>query len=96
MTPGDLLLQLDCLTSIPHRRVKQSPRWCDGGLTSCLLISWTEKVPFWWMSSVSDHSVLFLRLGGVGAAALLHGFWSPPGILPSPRREACRRERTSD
>lgn len=57
-------------------------------LTSCLLISLVEKVPFRWMSSVSDHSVLFLLLGGVGAAALLQGFWGAPGDLPSPRKEA--------
>ncbi len=61
-------------------------------LTSCRLISLVEKVPFWWMSSVSDHSMLFLRFGGVGAAALLQGFWGMPGDLPSPRNEACRRE----
>lgn len=62
-------------------------------LTSCRLISWVEKVPFWWMSRVSDHRVLFLLFGGVGAAALLHGFWGPPGVLPSPRSEACGCER---
>lgn len=61
-------------------------------LTSCRLISLVENVPFWWMSSVSDHSVLFLLLGGVGAAALLQGFWGTPGDLPSPRNEACRSE----
>lgn len=47
-----------------------------------------EKVPFWWTSSVSDHNVLFLLLGRVGAA--LQGFWGPPGDFPSPRNEACR------
>lgn len=61
-------------------------------LTSCLLISLVEKVPFWWTSSVSDHSVLFLLFGGVGAAALLQGFWGTPGDLPSPLNEACRWE----
>lgn len=64
-------------------------------LTSCRLISLVEKVPFWWTSSVSDHSVLFLLFGGVGAAALLQGFWGTPGDLPSPRNEACRWERGS-
>lgn len=44
------------------------------------------------MSSVSDHRVLFLLLGGVGTAALLQGFWDAPGDLPSPRKEACRWE----
>lgn len=44
------------------------------------------------MSSVSDQRVLFLLLGGVGAAALLQGFWDTPGDLPSPRKEACRCE----
>lgn len=62
-------------------------------LTSCRLISWVEKVPFWWMSSISDHRVLFLLLGGVGAAALPHAFWGAPGNLPSPRSEAYRREK---
>lgn len=59
-------------------------------LTSCLLISLVEKVPFWWTSKVSDHSVLLRLLGGVGAAALLHGFWGTPGVLPplpSPRKD---------
>lgn len=60
-------------------------------LTSCLLISLVEKVPFWWTSRVSDHSVLLRRLGGVGAAALLQGFcWGTPGDRPSPRNEAWR------
>lgn len=58
-------------------------------LTSCLLISLVEKVPFWCTSSVSDHSMLFLLLGGVGAGALLQGLWGTPGDLPSPRNEAC-------
>lgn len=60
-------------------------------LTSCLLISLVEKVPFWCTSSVSDHSVLFLLLGGVGTGTLVQGFWGPTGDLPSPRNEACRR-----
>lgn len=60
-------------------------------LTSCRLISLVEKVPFRWTSSVSDHRVLFLLLGGVGVAALLQGFWGTPGALPSPRKEACGR-----
>lgn len=51
------------------------------------MISLEEKVPFWRLSSVSDHSVLFLLLGGVGTAALLQGFWGAPGDLPSPRKE---------
>lgn len=59
-------------------------------LTSCRLISLVEKVPFWWTSSVSDHSMLFLLLGGVGAVGLLQGFWGTPGALPSPRKEAWR------
>lgn len=62
-------------------------------LTSCRLISWVEKVPFWWMSSISDHSVLFLLLGGVGAAVLPDAFWGLPGNLPSPRNEAYGWER---
>lgn len=60
-------------------------------LTSCLLISLVEKVPFWWTSRVSDQSVLLRLLGGVGAAALLQGFcWGTPGDRPSPRNEAWR------
>lgn len=31
--------------------------------------------------------MLFLLLGGVGATALLQGFWAMPGDLPSPRKE---------
>lgn len=44
------------------------------------------------MSNVSDHKVLFLLLGGVGAAALLQGFWGMPGNLPSPQKEAFRKK----
>lgn len=36
--------------------------------------------------------MLFLLLGGVGAAALLQGFWGTPGNLPSPRKEAFREK----
>jgi len=59
-------------------------------LTSCRLISFVENIPFWWTSCVSDHSALFLLLGGVGAAALLQGLWGALGDLPSPRKEAWR------
>lgn len=61
-------------------------------LTSCRLISLVDKVPFWWTSRVSDHSVLFLLFGGVGAAALLQGFWGAPGDLPSLLKEAWTEE----
>lgn len=54
-------------------------------LTSCLLISLVENVLFWWTSSVSDHSVLFLRFVGVGPASLLPPLRSIPGDLLSAR-----------
>lgn len=60
-------------------------------LTSCLFISFMEKVPFWCTSRVSDQRVLLRRLGGVGAAALLPALcWGTPGERMSPRSEACR------
>lgn len=53
--------------------------------TSCLLISLVEKVLLWWTPRVSDHSVLFLRLVGVGPAALLLALRDIPGDLLSLR-----------
>lgn len=55
--------------------------------TSCLLISLVEYVLFWWTSRLSDHSVLFLRLVGVWATALLQDFWDMLGDLPSLRKD---------
>lgn len=69
----------------------KSWRFSTACLTSCRLISSVEKVPFWWTSIVSDHRVLFLLLGGVGA--LLQGFWGTLGDLPSPRKEAYMQTR---
>lgn len=55
--------------------------------TSCLLISFVENVLFWWMSRVSDHSVLFLRFVGVGPVVLLLALRGIPGDLLSPRND---------
>lgn len=61
--------------------------------TSCLLISLVENVLFWWTSSVSDHSVLFLRLVGVGPMVLLLALRDIPGDFVSPRNDIDWRKR---
>lgn len=65
-----------------HWRFEKIKSW-----TSCLLISLVENVLFWWTSSVSDHSVLFLRLVGVGPAVLLLALRDVPGDLVSLRSD---------
>lgn len=64
---------------------KQPKETAPGCTTSCLLISLVENVLFWWTSRVSDHSVLFLRLVGVGPAVLLLALRDIPGDLLSLR-----------
>lgn len=54
--------------------------------TSWRLISLVLRDSFMLTSNISDQRTLFLLLGGVGAADLLHDFWAQPGDLLSLRR----------